>query len=153
MIPLKFKKLYEDAKLPVKGTEHAACFDFFVHRIEQPTKDTAILYFGLATEFSPEYVMTLQPRSSFSHKGWEQSNSPGQVDADFRGELQVRLQAIPADIDQRTKENFNYPKLPYKIGDRCTQGKLEHVVPVSIEEVTELSDTTRGTGGFGSTGK
>lgn len=167
MVEIKFLKLDKYAQLPYKATADAACFDFIANRIELSEDGrTAIVYLGLACEFPKEYVMTLQPRSSFNHKGWEMSNSPGQIDADYRGELQVRFQAVPNGLNQRfidftidngndypVGEEFDYPEFPYKVGDRVAQGKIEHVIPTKIMEVDELSDTSRGTGGFGSTGK
>lgn len=166
---LKLKKLAPEAQLPIKATEGAGCFDFFVHRVEQISHHQIILYFGLAAEVPEGYIMTLQPRSSFTHKGWVMANTPGQIDSDYRGELQVRFDSIPRveekfekikrgffskRDDKEFKQYFiiQYPQIPYKVGDRCVQAKLEVVQPVTITEVQELTTTER-RGGFGSTGQ
>jgi dUTP pyrophosphatase len=145
------------------GTKGAACFDFTITRIERFGGNKAKLFFGLACEFPEGYVMTIQPRSSFCHKGWVQQNSPGQVDSDYRGELQMYIEAIPQQYDESaySEDGYKitgtgemlYTPLPFKVGDRCCQAKLEEVIPVEFEEVEELSDTERGAGGYGSTGK
>lgn len=160
---LGIKKLYEDAKLPTKGTEHASCFDFYVHRIERIDEDKAILYLGVACEIPKGYSLILKPRSSFCLKGWFQANTPGEVDEDYKGELQMRIQAIPnyytpeyydeSGYRETGSGRLEYPELPFMIGDRCIQGKLEVKIPTEIEEVFELSETERGSSGFGSTGK
>lgn len=171
MQELQLQKLHPTARLPVKATEGAGCFDFFVHGIEKKADNKIILYFGLAAAVPEGYVMTFQPRSSFTHKGWVMANSPGQIDSDYRGELQVRMETFlqyTRIINEDTRgwwdKNFwkiphnkvtyhiNYPEIPYKIGDRCIQAKLEKIEPVELVEVKELSKTSR-EGGFGSTGK
>jgi dUTP pyrophosphatase len=156
MVKIKFKKLSPDAVIPTKGSKDAACFDFTVTRIQYNGLGSYVLYFGLACEFPKGYVMTIQPRSSLCKTMFVQQNSPGQVDADYRGELQVHMRAIPIEaVYAKHLETYElaYPKLPFNVGDRCCQAKLEEVIPIEFEEVEELSSTERGTGGYGSTGK
>ncbi len=68
----------------------------------------------------------------------------GIIDADYRGEWMMVL---------RTTGSVIYDALPFEIGERCGQIYFEKVGDIEMEEVDELSDTARGTGGFGSTGK
>lgn len=144
MIKIKFKKVAPKAQLPAHMTEGAACFDFVAQRIQQIDSKSAIAYFGLVCEFPKEYKLCIVPRSSLCGTGWEQVNAPGQVDSDYRGELQMRFDCY----DEVKGKEF-----PYKAGDRVGQGFLQEVIPVEFEEVETLSETKRGTGGYGSTGK
>lgn len=160
MIPVKVKKLHPNAVMPEYQTPEAACFDLVVTEIEQKTDNKAVIKFGLAMEIPKGYKLVLVPRSSFTSTHWVQSNSPGQIDSDYRGELQMRIVAIPGGIEEgqttglvmNTYSLVHYP-LPFKVGDRAAQCFIEKVIQASFEEVEELSETQRGSGGFGSTGK
>lgn len=154
MLAIKFKKEEEHAVIPSPMSEGAMCFDLTATKIEI-RGDIAIIYFGLACEIPKGYGMTIQPRSSFTGKGWVQANSPGQIDSDYRGELQMRIQAIPNGIRYEPNDDryyLDYPDVPYNVGDRAAQAKIVAVVPVCFEEAETLEETVRGTGGFGSTG-
>lgn len=157
MIELRFKELTETAVIPKLATEGSACFDLTVDRIENDGNGKAKLFFGLASEFPDDYKLCIVPRSSFNHKGWVMQNSPGQVDSDYRGEIAMFVQAFPIGAIRDEKSmwghSFVYPILPYAIGERCAQAFLQAVVPTKIVKVLEVSETERGTGGFGSTGK
>ena len=165
MVEIKFKKLVPEAVIPSKGTEHAACFDLTCTRIKYVKNENgndlpnkAILYFGLACEIPVGYKMDIQPRSSFTLKGWVMANTPGKIDCDYRGELQMRVEAIPQDISVKVSGNnvfsrLIYAPLPFKVGDRTCQAEIMPVVPVRLWEALELSETVRGEGGFGHTGK
>ena len=152
MVNLKFKKLSETAQIPRLATEGAACFDLTVDRIEETAPGKIKLFFGLASEFPDDYKLCIVPRSSFNHKDWVMQNSPGQVDSDYRGEIAMFLQAFPIGLSGAYANGFYYPNSPYQVGDRCAQAFLQAVVPTRILEVVEVSETVRGTGGFGSTG-
>jgi dUTP pyrophosphatase len=171
MVELKVKRLFptEDAQpqLPTRGTEDAACFDFYASRIEQKAPNLFIVHLDIAVEIPKGYVLSMQPRSSNTLKSAVMGNSPAQIDADYRGPIQIRYEMIPDGISEAlaewavssTAENFpfgkefQYPVFPYNVGDRVVQGRLEVLVPTTVVEVEELSDTDRGSGGFGSTGK
>ena len=83
------------------------------------------------------YVGLLFPRSSVSNKGAWLANSVGVIDSGYRGPVKVRLYG---------------PKAPYQPGERVAQLMIMPVPYVSVQEVSELSDSQRGQGGFGSTG-
>lgn len=160
MIELKVKRLFptEDARpqLPTRGSEDAACFDFYASRIEEKDEynggDDVRIHLDIAVEIPKGYVLTLQPRSSFTEKGWFMPNSPAQIDADYRGAIQIRMS--PNWFWNSDEEKTDGLPFPYKVGDRCVQGRLEKLVPTEVVEIQEFTEeTSRGTGGFGSTGK
>ena len=95
---------------------------------------------GFAVELHAGYEFQVRSRSGLSLKGITVANSPGTIDADYRGEIKVLL--------------VNSSSMPFIIngGDRIAQLVLARVPQAIFEEVEELSDTVRGTGGFGSTG-
>jgi dUTP pyrophosphatase len=96
---------------------------------------------GWAIELPPGSEGQVRPRSGLAAKhGVTIVNAPGTIDCDYRGELVVLL--------------VNLGREPHVIrpGDRIAQLVVAPVVQAQVEEVTELSDTTRGTGGFGHTG-
>lgn len=97
---------------------------------------------GIAVEIPQGYYGKIAPRSGMGiNHGITFINSPGTIDADYRGEIKVGL--------------INHSRAKYWInpGDRICQMIITKVEPVKFEYVDELSDTERGTGGFGSTGK
>jgi dUTP pyrophosphatase len=144
MIDLKIKKLHPDAILPVYASAGAACFDLhmFGERMEHPTdRHAAVFGTGLSFEVPPGWCMKLYSRSGHGFKnGMRLSNCVGVIDADFVGEVMVSL---------RTDSGVA-PTI--RQGDRIVQAKLEPAPRVNFVEVRELSNTARGTGGFGSSG-
>lgn len=105
-----------------------------MHRAVVPT--------GLRVEIPPGYEMQIRPRSGLATKyGISLPNTPGTIDSDYRGPLGVALINLGSD--------------PYTIqhGERIAQMIIAPVVQASFEMVDVLSDTARGSGGFGSTGR
>ena len=101
----------------------------------------ALIPTGLSIELPPGYEAQIRPRSGLALKhGVTLLNSPGTVDADYRGEIMVLL--------------INHGAEPFTIrrGDRIAQLIVASVAHVAVVEVEELANTTRGAGGFGSTG-
>ena len=149
---VKFKKLHPNAVIPKQATELAGGWDVTCTEIVQESPDFIICKLGFALQPPVGYRVILVPRSSFTKTKWVMQNAPGTGDADCLGEYQYRLRALPI------KNNilgtaFEYPEVPFKVGDRIGQIYLEEVIPIEFEEVEELSQTERGTGGFGSTNK
>jgi dUTP pyrophosphatase len=143
MEKVKIKKLNENATIPKYQTFGAAGFDFHAteHKVIMPG-ETVLVGTGLSIELPVLTELQVRPRSGMSLKTKIRvSNSPGTIDEDFRGEIKIILD--------------NIGHLPYtvNIGDRIAQGVVSPVIQVIFEEVEELSDTTRGAGGFGSSGK
>ena len=144
MLKIRFKKKDEQSKLPVKGSLNAACYDVYAHSIKLERPDKIIVGLGFSTEIPPGFKGILVPRSSIAKTNWFLANSIGIIDADYRGEWMMVL---------KTAGSVMYDALPFGVGERCAQIYFEKINDVEIEETIELSDTERGSGGFGSTGK
>jgi len=140
---LKIKKLNKEAIIPAYQTELAAGFD--LHSIEEyvlKKGERKLIKTGLAFEIEDGYEVQIRPRSGLAFKhGITVLNSPGTIDADYRGEIMVLLINLG-------DEDFEIKK-----GERIAQAVVAPVVQAKFEEVEELSSTKRGAGGFGSTGK
>lgn len=141
-IELKVKKLHKEARIPQQATVDSAGFD--LHTVEDftinPGEHRAVST-GLAFELPSGYAMLLYPRSGNAKKfGLTLSNAVGVVDADYRGEVKILL------------HNAGQQQVSFKKGDRIAQGIIHQLPKVKIVECDQLSDTARGTGGFGSTG-
>lgn len=144
MLKIKFKKTASSVKLPVKGSTHAACWDVYAHSITFDNNGNAVVGFGFKTEIPDGYKGIIVPRSGFTKTNWLMSNSPAQIDSDYRGEWMMKIKPF----DKPIGESF----LPFGVGDRCAQIYFEKVLDVQFEEVNDISDTDRAEGGFGSTG-
>lgn len=139
-INLKVKKLHPDAKLPVYGTEGAACFDLAALE-ENFVNHSQVIRTGLSFEIPDGHVILVFSRSGHGFKNNVRlANCVGVIDADYRGEVMVKLSN-----DSNTIFNVN-------TGDRIAQAMVIPFPRVTFEEVEELSTTERGNGGFGSTG-
>lgn len=145
---LNISKLHEDAVTPKYATPGASGFDLVA--IEDVTFnlwETKLVRTGLAVDTGYGYELQVRPRSGLSLKtGLRVANSPGTVDSDYRGEVCVIMQLTP---DGKGTNGYTIKK-----GDRIAQGVLCPVVNrADIEVVNYLDETSRGSGGFGSTGK
>ena len=141
---VKFKKTHHEAKMPTYGTNGAACFDFYAtdNAIVHPKTTSDMLDTGIAFEIPDGYVMLAYSRSGHGFKnGIRLCNSVGVIDSDFRDSVKVRL------------VNDSYVPFSVQAGDRILQAMIIPVPSIALVEVEELSDTERGTGGLGSTGK
>jgi len=140
---LKIKKLTQEAVIPAYQTELAAGFD--LHSIEDyvlKRGERKLIKTGLAFEIEPGYEVQIRPRSGLAFKhGITVLNTPGTIDADYRGEIMVLLINLG-------EEDFEIKK-----GERIAQAVIAPVIQAEFVEVEELSETKRGKGGFGSTGK
>jgi len=142
---VQIKKLRPDAVVPKYMTEHAAGLDLSA-AIEAPITiepgERLAIGTGLAFALPPGFEGQIRPRSGLARKhGITLVNSPGTLDSDFRGELMVLV--------------INHGREPVRIasGERIAQMVIAPVVQAHLEEVEELSETARGAGGFGSTGR
>lgn len=142
---VKIKKIHPEAKTPVYGSAGAACFDLYAASIigtESETDRTVLYGTGLQFEVPEGHVMMIYSRSGHGFKhGITLANSTGVIDADYRGEVMVKL----------TKRDTSIHGMP-AVGERIAQAMIIPVEQVVFDEVNELSDTKRGAGGFGSTG-
>lgn len=145
-VTLEFKRLANGADLPLPAyqSDLAAGLDLLA-AIAAPliigSGERALVPTGLAMALPAGYEAQVRPRSGLAAKhGVTVLNTPGTVDADYRGEIKVILINHGA-------EDFTINR-----GDRIAQMVIAPVLQAQISEVTELSDTDRGSGGFGSTG-
>lgn len=142
--PLQIKKLHPNATIPTYGTEYSAGADLYACLDDAITilpGETAFIPTGLALEIPTGYAGLIYARSGLSCKqGLAPANKVGVIDADYRGEILVAL--------------LNHGTEPRQVkhADRIAQIIITPFVTAVFEEVTELSDTSRGEGGFGSTG-
>lgn len=138
-------KLTNGATMPFYATEGAACFDIVARYISYADGGVVVVHTGLFFEIPEGYKLTVQPRSSFTGSNWILQNSPAQIDSDYRGELMLKFKYI----------GFGYSgesDFLYKEGDRCAQAAIDEVIQAEFTLASELTETSRGTGGFGSTG-
>jgi len=158
---VQFQKLHPEAQLPKRGSELAGGWDVTVTEIVEKEPGFVICKLGFALQPSVNHKVTIVPRSSLTGTQWNIQNSPGLGDPDYRGEYQVRFRAFPTSgyttpgnfvLNEPIKVIFEYPEFPYKVGDRVAQMYIEEIIPIEFEEVETLSETERGSGGFGSSG-
>ena len=139
---LKVKRLTESAKIPTDATEGSAAFDLYSDGVVQQYH-TAVHNTGLSFEIPEDHVMLVFSRSGHGFRDDTRlANCVGVIDSDYRGELKVKL----------TRDSTSQLERFYR-GDRIAQALVLPVSRVQFLEVGELSETERGTGGFGHTGK
>ncbi len=137
---LKVKKLKAGAKLPKYAKEGDVGLDLFsMENITIKPGEHYILWHGFALEFSMGYAAIVKDKSSISKAGLHTMG--GVYDAGYRGEYNTHL--------------VNLSNEPYtiEVGDKVSQIVMVPVAIAEIEETDNLSESERGTGGFGSTGK
>lgn len=164
---LGFKKVHPDAKLPSYAHEGDAGMDVYaVEDVRLNPFTPTLVKTGLIAEIPTGYEIQVRPRSGLALKqGITVFNSPGTVDSGYTGEIGVILVWSPNTVvynsylDGRTRVFEYIPKdkdveFHQKInkGDRIAQFVLAPVTRCEPVEVVEVSETERGTGGFGSTG-
>jgi dUTP pyrophosphatase len=142
---VKIKKVKSNATLPEYQTEYSAGMDLHAC-IDEPiilnSMDRYIIPTGLAVELPVGYEMQIRARSSLGAKyGVTMANGVGTIDSDYRGEISVAL--------------INLSKEPFVVEPkmRIAQAVIARYEHVIWQESSDLSETKRGNGGFGSTGK
>lgn len=162
-------KLDEGAVLPKKANQSDAGYD--VVAISDPIITDSYIEYKTGLRIQPDigYHVLIHPRSSISKYNLVLCNGIGLIDNQYRGELLVRFKYIPqknditvdakylegeedCDPSYSVSVNIDFNKI-YKKGDRICQLVVEKTVDSIFTVVNELDDTTRGEGGFGSTGK
>ena len=145
MVKVLIKKLNPSVQLPSYKTSGASGMDlmaFIKEPIELKPGKSCLVPTGLSVAFSKEYEIQIRPRSGLAVKNnISVLNAPGTIDSDYRGELKIIL--------------FNHGSENFMINnnDRVAQMVLTPIIKMQLEEKNELPETTRGEGGFGSTGK
>lgn len=146
MSVLKIKKVRDDAKIPFRATDGSAGMDLYAcidEAVEIMPHEIRVIPTGIAIELeSADYVAYIYARSGLAIKnGIAPANCVGVIDSDYRGEICVGL------LNQTEKAFTVNPE------ERIAQMVISPVILPTIEVVDELSNTQRGAGGFGSTGK
>lgn len=158
-IPMKVKKLRDNAILPVYAHDTDTGCDLFISRIKvKSRKDSTFVYankssysiapfetvmccLGFSVEFEKGFDIQIRPTSGNSlHTPLRIANSPGTIDAGYRGELAVIIQNVSLE--------------PFTIceGEKIGQMVITNIIQAKFNEVEELTETERGLNGFGSTG-
>lgn len=142
---IKIKKLTDTAKTPTRGSEHAAGYDMYAdvkEDVQIKPHETVKIGTGLAMEIPDGYFGAIFARSGLATKeGLRPANCVGVCDSDYRGEYIVAI------------HNDSEETRTITAGERIAQLVVMPYLPVTFDEVAELTDTNRGEGGFGSTGK
>jgi dUTP pyrophosphatase len=142
---VKIKKLHPLAVIPTYAKSGDAGMDLIATSIISETPSQITYGLGIALEIPEGFVGLVFPRSSIRKTRLQLSNSVGVIDSGYRGELQATFNKITTTIENQKND--------YKVGDRVCQIMIIPHPPIEFDEVDELSDTERGEGGFGSTGK
>ena len=136
---VRIKKLNPNAVIPTYAKDGDAGMDVVATRIINERLDSITYGTDIALEIPEGFVGLIFPRSSIRKTDLILSNSVGVIDSGYRGEIQATF-----------KRSGVYA---YAVGDRICQIMIIPHPPIEFEEADELSDTERGDGGFGSTGK
>ena len=140
---LKIRKIHQDAVTPCHAHPGDAGLDLFsVEEIEIQPGMSHTVKTGISMELPENTEAQVRPRSGLAHKFQiTVLNSPGTIDEGYRGEVGVIL--------------INHGKRPFLVekGMKIAQMLVKPVLQVEVCEVNEISDTVRGSGGFGSTGE
>ncbi|MBN2544856.1 MAG: dUTP diphosphatase [Spirochaetes bacterium] len=139
---IKIKLLNNDAKIPAKATEHSSGYDLFSSEEKiLKSRKFELISTGISVELEPGFEAQIRPRSGLAAKnGITVLNSPGTIDADYRGEVKVIL--------------INHSDVDFLItkGMRIAQMIFSNVINAQLVLTNELNSTKRSSGGFGSTG-
>lgn len=139
---LKIKKLHSNAVMPEYSREGDVGLDLTAHSVRYDLEtDTHIYGFGLAVEIPQGHFGLIFPRSSIFKMDQSLTNAVGVIDENYRGELKAVFR------DSRSSHCVRYD-----VGQRIAQLVILPYPKVEIQEVDELSDTNRGSAGFGSSG-
>jgi dUTP pyrophosphatase len=138
-MPFKVKLVSKDAKLPKRAYNSAGYDLFAAKRVWLRPHEVTPVPLGIAAEFPQDHVAVLKDRSSMGKGGI--TVLAGVIDADYRGEWVVLLY------------NTNEYPCEVELGSKVTQALIVPFAALDVEQVDELSDTSRGDGAWGSSGK
>lgn len=166
---VKIKKLHPDAVIPAYATEDSAGMDLTAVSVEIDKYGNKVYHTGLAFEIPRGYAGFVFPRSSNAKKNLWLTNSVGIIDADYRGEVTLKYKAgLRALSGFKTWFKLCFSKITdndtvnvtniwdnedYQVGDKCGQIVIMPFPKIEFVEAEELSETSRGNGGYGSTGR
>lgn len=134
-----FQKIAHNAVTPIQADEGAAGFDMVATQIDT-NNNIVTIHTGIAIAIPEGYAGFLFPRSSVYKTGMMLANCVGVIDSSYRGEIICKFRKF--DLQEG-----------YQVGDRCCQLVIMPVPKVVLCEQSKLNNTSRGSGGFGSTGR
>ena len=138
-LPLHFMKMTEDARTPVRGTTGSAGLDLFSTKsMTVKIKESISIPTGIMVEIPTGHFGEIRDRSSMALQGWHILG--GVIDSDYRGELFVIMTNLSKSDKQIDK------------GAKIAQLIVAPLTDCFLTEITQISETERGAGGFGSTG-
>ena len=143
MINIKVKKVHPNARIPRVATEGSACFD--LHCCERFVVYGDVMTrvrIGYILEIPKGYCIEVLSRSGVASRGIIIPNAPGIIDSDYRGEVFVMLYGA----------FVSKPEI-FEVGSRVAQARLVKLEQTMFEEVSDVTNTIRGAGALGSTGK
>lgn len=176
-VELKIKKLTSTAKLPTRAHKTDAGMDLYADSTETDENGNLVIGTGIAVEIPKGYVGLIYPRSSIANRDLLLTNSVGVIDSSYRGEIKAKFTHTLIDIvnfksmlhallkrlcpklakrislEKSTNEIYINSEFFYEVGERIAQLIIMPYPQVKLTEVEELSESERGEGGFGSTGR
>lgn len=145
---VRFKKLYDGAVMPSKAHDTDAGFDLTAAAVAKDKNGRLVAYTGIAVEIPKGFVGLLFPRSSIAKHHLSLTNSVGVIDSGYRGEIMLKFREHSA-----YGSDEYLAKEKYIEGDKVGQLIIMPYPEIEFEEVEELSDSDRGEGGYGSSGR
>ena len=142
MLDVKIKKIFEDTKLPFRATEGSSGYDLYSYEtVTLDINSIALVSTGISMEIPLGYEAQVRPRSGLAiKKGITVLNTPGTIDSDYRGEVKVIL------------INLGKEKVTLNRFERVAQLVFQKIENINFILDDNLKDSSRGSGGFGSSG-
>lgn len=140
-IKVKIKKVAESAIIPTKAHATDAGYDLYADSIGYDDCGNVVYGTGVAVEIPKGYVGFVFPRSSIARTGLILSNAVGVIDSGYRGEIMAKFRRAQVPAEE------------YKLGERIAQLIILPYPEIEFDVVDKLSDSDRGAGGYGSSGK
>lgn len=148
---VRIKKLHPNAVIPTYAKDGDAGMDLTAVTKSYDRDGNIVYGTGLAFEISEGYVGLVFPRSSLSRLDIALSNCVGVIDSGYRGEVTVKFK--PAMLFNREQRPIILNNRIYEVGERVAQIIIIPYPQITFIEADELSETERGAGGYGSSGK
>lgn len=147
MVEVKFKRVHPNAVIPTiakKGDAGAdlTAVEMYVDELGNTCYDT-----GIQLEIPEGFEGEIRPRSSISKYQCRLVNAPATIDAGYRGNIILKFR------EDKSQNAKTHSPIFYSVGEKVAQLIINELPAIRYTEVSELSDSERGTGGFGSTGK
>lgn len=151
MMEVRIKKLHPNAVIPTYAKDGDAGMDLTAVTKSYDRDGNIVYGTGLAFEIPKGYVGLVFPRSSLSRLDIALSNCVGVIDSGYRGEVTVKFK--PAMLFNREQRPIILNNRIYEVGERVAQIIIIPYPQITFIEADELSETERGAGGYGSSGK